>query len=112
MKIRTTDQALLECFVNCVEISGLSSNKTASITVGGARYFSGKKDIQKMPESVSAKIMDHLQSVNGGQDRKKISGLKKIEPKFDLDSYPIIADIAQHLGSCSFNLLACSQITL
>jgi hypothetical protein len=42
MKDRTTGQDLLECAVNCVEKSGLSWNKMASITTDGARAFSGK----------------------------------------------------------------------
>ena len=47
---------------------------------------------QKVPESVSAKIRDHLQSLEDEVTRR-FQDFKKIEPKFNLLSYPITADI-------------------
>lgn len=43
---------------------------------------------QKVPESVSAKIRYHLQNLV-----KRFQDFKKLEPKFNLLSYPITADI-------------------
>ena len=42
MESTTTGQDLFECAVNCVEKSGLSWNRMASITTDGARAFTGK----------------------------------------------------------------------
>jgi len=47
---------------------------------------------QKVPESVSAKIRDHLQSLEDEVTRR-FQDFKIIEPKFNLLSYPITADI-------------------
>jgi hypothetical protein len=47
-----------------------------------------------LPESVSAEIRDHLQSLEDDVTRI-FQDFKKMEPKFNLLCYPITADIEE-----------------
>lgn len=60
---------------------------------------------QKVPESVSAKIWDHLQRLED-EVRRRFQDFKKIESKFN---YLIAAGIDTAPESCSLNLLTCNQ---
>ena len=51
---------------------------------------------QKVPESISTKITDYLKSLNE-EITRRFQDFQKIEPKFDLLSYPFTADLQLEL---------------